>query len=594
MVGKSGIMSVYSISHSVHRKRVCEDTKRISQVESKPINQENQKNMAKIYPSDLPGPDTPNTNSAELDTLRQLQAELPSDYSVFHSVHWSRAYEKNTAYGEIDFIVMNNTGKVLVIEQKNGMLEETPEGLVKSYGLAKKNVEGQIQRNIGNIRDKFNKQHPRGEGLHIDYLIYCPDYKVININAAGIDRERVVDANSKVSLSASIKRLLDVEADTSPELIDELRGFFLSSLRIVPDVTSYKSSQEKVYRQLLSGLSDVIDNLEFEPFRLRVTGTAGSGKTQVTLAFCDRMLAQGNKPLLLCFNRPLADRLREIAGSGVSVNTYYGFCREMADRTGVPVDFSKISTDGFWRDVQERLIDADVTNIPKYDCLIVDEGQDFQAEWHEIIQLFLTGDAVQLWLEDPLQNLRGTDAVPLPGFVAYSETSNFRTPTSIARFIKQALGQEFRQRNMLPGLGVQIFEYGRKNQLEGKLVYRITELVKAGFKPGDIAIISCRGLESTALSATNRLGHHYIRRFTGKYDEYDNQIYTEGELIFDTIFRYKGQQAPVIILTDLDEVLEVNERSRKILYCAMTRATVLLELMVEETCPWLDVFWKSI
>ena len=99
----------------------------------------------------------------------------------------------------------------------------------------------------------------------------------------------------------------------------------------------------------------------------------------------------------------------------------------MAEIAGVPVDFSNINKDGFWRDVQEKLVAAEITNTPRYDCLIVDEGQDFLAEWHEIIQLFLTEDAVQLWLEDPLQNLRGTDAVPLPGFVTYNETSNFRT-----------------------------------------------------------------------------------------------------------------------------------------------------------------------
>ena len=550
--------------------------------------------MAIIYPSDLPGLDTSEIKSAELDTLKKLQVELPADYSVFHSVHWSRAAEKNTAYGEIDFIIMNNTGKVLVIEQKNGMLEETQDGLVKSYGLTKKIVEDQIQRNIGNIRDKFNKQHPRGEKLNIDYLIYCPDYMVTNINATGIDRERVVDGNSKTRLSDYIKRLLNVDTDTPPELIAELHDFFLSSLRIVPDVASYKSSQEKVYRHLLSGLSDVIDNLEFEPFRLRVTGTAGSGKTQVTLAFCDRMLAQEKKPLLLCYNRALADKLKEVVGTGVMVNTYHGFCREKAAEAGVPIDFSNINKDGFWRDVQDRLVAADSVDTPKYDCLIVDEGQDFENEWYDIIDMFLTEDAVRLWLEDPLQNLRATDTIKLPGFVTYNETSNFRTPTSIAGFIRKSLGQEFRQRNMLPGLGVQMFEYSKTDQLEGKLAHRIIELVKAGFKPSDIAIISCRGMGSTALRETDRIGKHFIRRFTGKYDERENQIYTRGELLFDTIFRYKGQQAPVIILTDLDETLAVKEISRRILYCAMTRATVLLELIVEETCPWLDVFRNSI
>ena len=550
--------------------------------------------MAKTYPSDLPALDTSEINPRELDTLKKLKVGLPADYSIYHSVHWSRAYEKNTTFGEIDFIVMNNTGKVLVIEQKNGPLEETPSGLEKSYGLKKKVIGDQIQRNISNIRNKFGKQNRKGEQLNIDYLIYCPDHTVKNINAAGIDRERVVDGNSKARLSEYIERLLDVDIMASPALITELHDFFLSSLHIVPDVVSYKSSQERVYRQLLSGLSDVIDNLKFEPFRLRVTGTAGSGKTQVTVAFCDRMLEQGRKPLLLCFNRPLADGLREIVSTGVTVNTYHGFCREVAEAIGATIDFSKVREDGFWRDVQNILLENGLEEASNFDCLIVDEGQDFDAEMYEIIKLFLTKDAVQLWLEDPLQNLRGMEAVPLPGFVTYNETSNFRTPTSIAGFIKQSLGQEFRQRNMLPGLGVHIFEYSRKNQLEGKLVHRINELIKAGFKLGDIAIISCRGMDSTALRETDRLGQHYVRRFTGKYDEHDNQIYTEGELIFDTIFRYKGQQAPVIILNDLDESLEVNERTRKILYCAMTRATVLLELIIEETCPWLEAFRKSI
>ena len=278
----------------------------------------------------------------------------------------------------------------------------------------------------------------------------------------GLTGERVVDGNSKAGLCDCIKRLLDMETDASPGLIDELRGFFLSSLRIVPDVASYKSSQDRVYRQLLSGLSDVIDNLEFEPFRLRVTGTAGSGKTQLTLAFCDRMLAQGKKPLLLCFNRPLADKFREIARDGVTVSTYYEFCLQMAGMADIPPDSPKFKEDGFWTRVQDKVVDVASTESLKYDCLIVDEGQDFLAGWYEIIQLFLTENAVQLWLEDPLQNLRDTDAVPLPGFVTYNETSNFRTPTSIARFIRQSLGQEFRQRNMLPGLGVQLFEYNKK------------------------------------------------------------------------------------------------------------------------------------
>ena len=550
--------------------------------------------MALIYPNDVSVLETNDTRHGEIKTLNLLRSSLPNGYSIYHSVHWSKSNAYVSTFGEIDFVIVNKSGEILVIEQKNGVLEETPDGLEKSYGLTKKLVQSQIQRSIGGIRKQYSKQHKGMPGLSIDYLIYCPDYKVINVNAAGVDMLRVVDRDEKVNLTNRIEKLLAPETEKAHGLAEELHNFLLSSFRISPDINAYKSSQERVYCRLLSGLSDVIDNLEIDPYKLRVIGTAGSGKTQVTMRFCDKMRSKGKNPLLLCFNRPLADKLREIAEEEVTVNTYYGFCRAMAELAGLTIDFSRADEDGFWRDIQERLIAADLKNSPKYSGLIVDEGQDFHNEWYEIIQLFLTEDATQLWLEDPLQNLRSVKSVILPGFVTYHDTSNFRTPTLIASLIKKVLERDFLQRNTLPGLGVESFTYGTIGELKKILAHRITELVRAGFKQEDIAIISCRGMNSSALREINRLGSYSVRRFTGDYDKQDNQIYTEGKLNFDTIFRFKGQQAPAVILVDLDETLEINEWARNVLYCAMTRATLRLELIVKDVCPWIDLIQENL
>ena len=48
----------------------------------------------------------------------------------------------------------------------------------------------------------------------------------------------------------------------------------------------------------------------------------------------------------------------------------------------------------FWRNVLEQVMDQDVPEDWKFDTLIVDEGQDFEAEWLEILRLFL-----QKWCE---------------------------------------------------------------------------------------------------------------------------------------------------------------------------------------------------
>lgn len=550
--------------------------------------------MARIFPDDIQAAQADGESPDELETLVALRDGLPDDFLVYHSVHWSRVRPRYTDFGEIDFVVVNTAGDVLVIEQKNGPMVEGPQGLEKHYGDKQKLVYTQVQRNLGNLRTKFSRSNSKNLNLNVDYLIYCPDHRIVNLNAASVDRARTIDAQTKHLLAKRIEKIMATDKDQDNALRKELHEFLLSGFRIAPDVNAYKSKQKKVYRHLLDGLSEVIESLEFSPFRLRIIGTAGSGKTQVTMRFCEHAIEEGSRPLLLCFNRRLADKFVDQAPDGVTVNTYHGFCKEMAESVGIEIDFKKVDEPKFWHDVQEQLVAADLSSVPKFDCLVVDEGQDFKAEWYEILQLFLEEDSTQLWLEDPLQNLRDTDPVPLPGFVTYRETANFRTPLSIAGFIKGTLESEFEQRNLLPGLGVVMYDYDKSSEIEGILERRIRELSKAGFKPEDIAIVSCRGMQSTALADIVQIGKHKVRKFTGDYDANNEQIYTDGDLNFDSIFRFKGQQAPVVIIVDLDETLKRDDWATGILYCAMTRATVRLELVVAKDCPWIETFRENL
>ena len=134
--------------------------------------------MAHIVPSDISRLALSGGNHHELDTLQQLKTQLPNDYTVFHGVHWSREYEAWTHFGEIDFVVLNRAGKVLFIEQKNGALEETDSGLVKNYDDGAKDIARQLHRSIDKVRNKFQWIHGKQPPLEVDYLFYCPDYRV--------------------------------------------------------------------------------------------------------------------------------------------------------------------------------------------------------------------------------------------------------------------------------------------------------------------------------------------------------------------------------------------------------------------------------
>jgi len=124
--------------------------------------------MARMVPSDISRLALSGGHTQELETLRLLKTALPENYTVFHGVHWSREYAAWAHFGEIDFVVLNRSGDVLFIEQKNGAIEESAAGLVKDYGQSEKNVADQLHRSIDKVRDKFTWQHGRAQPLVVD------------------------------------------------------------------------------------------------------------------------------------------------------------------------------------------------------------------------------------------------------------------------------------------------------------------------------------------------------------------------------------------------------------------------------------------
>jgi superfamily I DNA and RNA helicase len=77
-----------------------------------------------------------------------------------------------------------------------------------------------------------------------------------------------------------------------------------------------------------------------------------------------------------------------------------------------------------------------------------------------------------------------------------------------------------------------------------------------------------------------RRGRVKLRRFTGEYDRHGNQVLSAGRLTFESVHRFKGQEAPAVILVDVDAAPDSPERLlrwQRVLYCGMTRATVRLD-----------------
>lgn len=535
--------------------------------------------MAYIVPSDIGDVALAQAERGELATLNYLKKSLSDQYHVFHSLHWTEAgYSGYVTYGEADFVVVNGAGDVLVIEQKDGSLDETEQGLVKIYGSTRKSVSQQIHRTLDKLRSKYSNLFD-GKKLNVDYLFYCPEHTVRNMKAAGLDEVRIVDATSKMNLAERVQSLIKPveKQDSAGSVLD----FLFDTYEIYPDIHTYKDLQTKAFTRLSGGLKKVVSNIEMTPLRLRIKGVAGCGKSQVSRNIYEKAINEKKRPLMVCYNRPLKDKMEQTVPEGGLVETWHGLCDNYLKEQGLKLDYSRVNTDpNFWKELHEQVIETDIPKKWQFSTLIVEEGQDFEPAWFEVLELFLKDDADILWLEDANQNIRNTEQTHLKDFVTYRANENYRTPESIANFIKKVLPYEFECMNPLPGLGVQVTKYKKPDE-QPKLVAKLVQsLMKTGFKKDEIVIITMKGLNSSSFSNVDKIGKMGIRKFTGDYDMNGNQLFSDGEIYFETVRRFKGQQAPAVILVDIEN--NDKERYQNLLFTGMTRATIRMEFVISE------------
>jgi len=544
--------------------------------------------MARLLPSDISELSLSLGETAELRTLHTLQSGLPPAYTVFHSVHWSRDAAYHTTFGEADFIIVNQSGEVVVVEQKSGALDETADGLIKRYSDGQKNVATQIHRTLDGIRDQFKRQS--GHNIVLDYLIYCPDHRLRDLNAVGLSASRIVDARDASRLTDRITSILAPGSPT--DHANRVLRFFEDKFYLVPDIHAHVAAGERAMVRLSGGLAETLSAIEMKPLRLRVRGTAGCGKSIVAGRFAEGAAAAGKRVLLVCFNRPLAERLKMTVPQGARVDTFYGLMDSFLKSHGHTLAYEQMGEAGFWEDVQERVIGETIGPEWKFDALIVDEGQDFEPQWSEILRLFLNPDADLLWLEDPDQAIRvdrsnNSSSEPAheklaPSFIGFRARANYRSPETIARYIQRVLPFDFLPSNPLPGLGVGVATYKEAGEQSKRVAAIVTNLVRTGFRHSDIVILSMRGLTRATFAQEKRVGAFTLSRPTGGYDLLGNQVFENGQLRFDTVYRFKGQQAPAIILSDVDPNQDRPDHAERLLFTAMTRATVRLELVIRE------------
>jgi hypothetical protein len=513
---------------------------------------------------------------AELSLLRTLEEGLSNAYVLFHGVNWSRGSGDMEQHGELDLVVVNQSGDTLLIEVKAGPVDFGSHGIFKTYSRETKDVGRQIGLQWGALRGRLNDIEP---SIKLHHLLVLPDVRVQS-ETVQWPRERIVDSQEVALICARISELLG-PGRANPKLSDRVNAFFENRFQVQPDVSALLGRLQQEATTLSSGLATWVPRIEVPSGIVRVVGTAGSGKTQLALKLLKDAVSSKRAAAYICFNRALADHIAKVAPAQTPVETFHEYAVRVLRTAGTPVDFKQSNA---FADIERNCILQLENLAPDLDVLVIDEMQDLKPQWVEALLSRLREDGTVFLLEDPDQQLYpDREEFELPQGITITSHENFRSPHALVKLINGlALATaDIEAKGPHAGELPDPIVYDRPEVLEDCTVKAVKRCLDRGFNLEDIAVISMRGREKSLLQKLDHLGAWTVKRFTGAFDEGENPEWTSGELLVESVRRFKGQAAPAVVFTecDFDELTAIN---RRLLFVGITRARVHLEWVISE------------
>lgn len=536
--------------------------------------------MATLYPSLASQQFFGAGGYRERDVLALLEQGLSDGFDVFHTVDWSSMHNGVQNFGELDAVVLSPGGHLVLLEVKSGDVTVAEDGLSKLYRHANghiKDIGHQSRRQHSAIRSRLNEQGL--QAVQVAHLLVLPDQKV-SLGTVAYPRERIVDATQMDELTTLVRGATpagQVPANVRVQVME----FLVNRFHVFPNPSTHIGQAQRASAVLAEGLATWVPRVSHAGGVFVVEATAGSGKTQLALALLAEATRTNRRAAYVCYNRPLADHIAAVAPPSVEVSTFHEYAVGFARMQGRDPDFSKTAV---FEQLAQELIDQAGDQPGRLDLLIVDESQDFDAEWVAALSVRLKSNGRLYVLGDANQRVYEREEFDLQDAVRIQCMDNFRSPGKVVGAINQLrlaptpVIARAAERGQAPGFHTYV--PGGSASLT-VLQECLKNLLNDGFTADQIAVITFAGRERSEVLARDKLADLTVNRFTGSYDDAGNTVWTGGELLVETLYRFKGQSAPVVVLCEIDfEVL--TEKNLRKLFVGFTRAQFRLECVLSE------------
>lgn len=335
------------------------------------------------------------------------------------------------------------------------------------------------------------------------------------------------------------------------------------SFNTVPAMSVRIAEQDYLFHRMTTEQSYLLDYLEEQKVAV-IQGGAGTGKTMLALEKAKRLSANSHV-LFLCFNKFLLDTLIKEHAQNYPNIDFYNLQALTCKFTG---NIDAGGNDG----ISEFLLYADEQESWVYDNVIIDEGQDFLEDHLSLLYSIAErrGGAFYVFydknqLVQQRQSLDWVKSVECRLVLS----ANCRNTRNIAITSNKSIGIEnIKMRKDIPGDKPNLYISSSVNAAIERITSTIRTYTNAGLKKSDIVILTVKTMETSILANASGVGAYKLAR----------DIDEQG-ILFTTCRKFKGLEAKVIIVVDMDDTTFANEEARRVVYVGTSRAQHYLDFV---------------
>jgi superfamily I DNA/RNA helicase len=287
----------------------------------------------------------------------------------------------------------------------------------------------------------------------------------------------------------------------------------------------------------------------------------------LAISKANRLAAEGFRTLFTCFNRSLGLEI-EKTSAGVENLTaihFHELCLRTAEEYSgdEPGEIRSQLGPESWNTGLAEMLGQCVADNPdlKWDAIVVDEGQDFQAEWWvTLMECLRDPDEGFLWVFHDDNQLIFQERPEIPdGLMPVSLDENLRNTQTIHGLTERFYsGPDFIAAGP-DGRDID-FRFARDHAVQRRMVSRIIHdlIHNEGVPAHDIAVLTGVSIDKSGLMVEGRIG---------AFECTNAEARENGKVVVDSVWRFKGLESPVVILA------ETRSNSRDgVLYVAASRA----------------------